>query len=72
MNGDPSGAFVIIGILVWFVIVGVPVTQVLHRTGFSRAWVLILLVPIVNFIFLWIYAFIRWPVEGDGTEGKAT
>ena len=28
-------------------------------------YLLILFVPAVNLIFLWIYAFKRWPVEGD-------
>jgi hypothetical protein len=63
MNSDPNGAFIIIGLIFWFIIVGVPIMQILKRTGFSRAWVLILFVPIVNLVFLWIYAFKRWPVE---------
>jgi hypothetical protein len=65
MNSDPNGAFIIIGLIVWFVIVGIPVMQIIHRTGYSRAWVLILFVPIVNLVFLWIYAFQRWPVESE-------
>ena len=63
MNNDLSGFAIIIGLVFWFVIVGVPIMQILKRTGFSRAWVLILFVPIVNLVFLWIYAFKRWPVE---------
>ena len=64
MDGQPHG-FILIGLLFWFVVVGVPVMQILKRTGFSRAWVLILFVPLVNLVFLWIYAFTRWPVEGE-------
>ena len=64
MNNDLSGFAIIIGLIFWFVIVGVPIMQILKRTGFSRAWVLILFVPLVNLVFLWIYAFKRWPVEG--------
>jgi biotin transporter BioY len=71
MGGDPNGGFVLIGFIIWFVIIGIPVMQILHRTGFSRAWVLIGIVPIVNLVFLWIYAFTRWPVEGE-EERKAT
>jgi hypothetical protein len=65
MSNDPNGAFIIVGLVFWFAIVGVPVMQILKRTGFSRAWVLILFVPLVNLVFLWIYAFKRWPVEGE-------
>ena len=70
MEGDISNLAVYSLAVLWLVVVGIPVTQILHRTGFSRAWVLIGLVPVVNLIFLWIYAFIRWPVEGE-EEGKA-
>jgi hypothetical protein len=75
MQNDMSGAVGGLIILVLlFVIVGVPLMQILHRTGFSRAWVLLWLVPVVGLVFLWIYAFIRWPIEGDdgAGEGKAT
>ena len=65
MDGQPHGGFIFIGLIFWFVIVGVPVMQILKRTGFSRAWVLIMFVPLVNLVFLWIYAFTRWPVEGE-------
>jgi hypothetical protein len=71
MNNEPHGGFILIGLIFWFVIVGIPVMQILRRTGFSRAWVLILFVPVVNLVFLWIYAFTRWPVEGE-EEGKAS
>jgi hypothetical protein len=54
-----------VGLAFWFVIVGIPVMQILKRTGFSRAWVLILIVPLVNLVFLWIYVFTRWPVEAE-------
>ena len=65
MNGEPNGAYILIGLVFWFIVVGIPVMQILKRTGFSRAWVLILFVPLVNLVFLWIYAFKRWPVEGE-------
>ncbi|HLL27557.1 MAG TPA: hypothetical protein VKT73_07900 [Xanthobacteraceae bacterium] len=65
MHDNMSGGALIIGLIFWFVILGIPLMQILRRTGFSRAWVLIMFVPIVNIVFLWIYAFTRWPVEGE-------
>ena len=31
------------------------------RAGFSRWWSLLMLVPIVNLICIWIFAFVKWP-----------
>jgi len=44
-----------------FVIIGIPVARILRRTGKSRWWSLLILVPIVNLIGFWIFAFARWP-----------
>lgn len=50
-------------LIIYFVIFGVPVMQLLARTGHSRFWILIALVPLVNIIFLWVWAFKRWPID---------
>jgi uncharacterized membrane protein YhaH (DUF805 family) len=40
--------------------------RVLRRAGFSRWWALLVLVPVVNLIGLWLFAYIRWPaVDSD-------
>jgi hypothetical protein len=36
--------------------------RILHRAGYSRWWMLTILVPIVNVIMVWIFAFAQWPV----------
>ena len=41
----------------------IPVAQILHRTGYSRWLSLVSLVPLVNLICLWIFAFTEWPRE---------
>jgi uncharacterized membrane protein YhaH (DUF805 family) len=35
--------------------------RVLRRAGFSRWWALLVLVPVVNLIGLWLFAYVRWP-----------
>jgi uncharacterized membrane protein YhaH (DUF805 family) len=35
--------------------------RVLRRAGFSRWWALRVLVPVVNLIGLWLFAYVRWP-----------
>jgi len=44
-----------------YVVIGIPAAHVLYRTGNSRWWSLLILIPIVNFIGFWIFAFARWP-----------
>lgn len=43
-----------------------PGWRILQRTGFSGAWALVALIPIVNILLLWVFAFSRWPREQQG------
>jgi hypothetical protein len=43
--------------------------KVLNKAGFSRVWVLLAFIPILNIIFLWIFAFVRWPTRVANVEG---
>jgi hypothetical protein len=36
-------------------------SRVLRRAGYSPWWVLLVLVPLVNLIALWVFAYMRWP-----------
>ena len=42
-------------------LVGIPVANVLHRAGRSRWWIILALIPLLNLIGLWVFAFTRWP-----------
>ena len=35
------------------------------KAGFSRSFGLLMLVPLVNIVFIWIFAFIRWPAVDE-------
>lgn len=53
-------------LIVLLMIVGIllpPYAKVLHRTGFSPWFCLLLLVPVVNLIVVWVFAFIEWPID---------
>ncbi|HRF10455.1 MAG TPA: hypothetical protein PL193_17695 [Xanthobacteraceae bacterium] len=65
MSGDVAGqlAIYLVALVIYFGIFGVPLMQLLARTGHSRFWILIALVPLVNIIFLWVWAFKRWPID---------
>jgi len=43
------------------ILIGVPVSSILHRAGHSRWWLLIAIIPLINLIGLWVFAFTRWP-----------
>jgi len=64
---DGFGFGFLIWLAIYFLIIGVPVIQILKKAGYSPLWVLVAFVPLVNLIFLWFFAFSRWPIEG----GKA-
>jgi uncharacterized membrane protein len=36
--------------------------RILNRAGYSRWWLLTVVVPVLNLIMLWVFAFASWPV----------
>jgi uncharacterized membrane protein YhaH (DUF805 family) len=42
-------------------VVAVPFWRILSRTGHNGWWCLLVLVPFVNFVCLWVFAFKAWP-----------
>lgn len=47
--------------LIVLLLVMFPVAKILQRTGHSRWWVLLALVPIANLVGLWVLAVKPWP-----------
>jgi hypothetical protein len=41
----------------------IPVWRILRRVGYSGAWSLLTLIPVVNIVFLYVFAFTRWPAN---------
>lgn len=59
------GIWHLIGLVVLVLIVWAFVAvfgRILNRAGYSRWWLLTLVVPLVNLIMLWVFAFANWPV----------
>ncbi|WP_305825246.1 hypothetical protein [Massilia brevitalea] len=40
-----------------------PFWRILNKAGYSGAWSILTLVPVVNLIVLWVFALVEWPVE---------
>ncbi len=49
---------IIILILLTFL---VPLYRIISRTGHSGWWCVLFFIPPLNWIFIWVFAFIRWP-----------
>jgi hypothetical protein len=41
----------------------IPAWRIAAKAGFPGALSLLLLVPLLGIVLLWVFAFIRWPVE---------
>ncbi|WP_017462169.1 hypothetical protein [Dyella ginsengisoli] len=41
----------------------VPVWRIVRKAGYPGVFSLLMLVPIVNLVMLWRFAFSTWPVE---------
>lgn len=48
-------------VLFWVAIFIVPAWRIVKRAGFPGALSLLGLVPVVNIILLWVFAFVKWP-----------
>ena len=43
----------------------VPTWRILQRAGFSGAWALLMLVPIVGLLVPWVVSFLKWPSDRE-------
>jgi predicted PurR-regulated permease PerM len=60
--------FVFVEVAILWGIIGYPVSRIMHRTGYSRWWSVVAIVPIANLIALWIFAFVRWPMVANQSQ----
>jgi len=35
--------------------------RIANKAGYSRLWVLLMFIPLVNIIMIWVFAFANWP-----------
>lgn len=48
-------------LLIYLAVFVVPCWKIVSKAGYSGAWSLLALVPFVNIIMLWVFAFSSWP-----------
>ncbi|MBX9815413.1 MAG: hypothetical protein A4S12_05755 [Proteobacteria bacterium SG_bin5] len=51
----------IFGLILAFIVVGMPTGIVLRRLGYSEWWALVLFIPGGALVGLWVLAFANWP-----------
>jgi predicted PurR-regulated permease PerM len=58
-------AFVIILVLAFSLWMSVRIVQ---KAGLSAFWAITQVIPVVNIIMIWVFAFSRWPAIDDGPQ----
>jgi ABC-type proline/glycine betaine transport system permease subunit len=58
----------IVGLIIAFVIIGVPTGIILKRLGYSEWWSLVIFIPGGALVGLWVLAYANWP--GPKMGGK--
>lgn len=47
----------------WLAILVVPMWRIVTKAGFSGPFSLLAFVPGLNLVLLWVFAFVKWPIE---------
>jgi len=48
-------------VLLYIFVLVFPTARILSRVGLSGWWSILALIPLINLIALWIFAFVSWP-----------
>lgn len=59
------GLALVIGVYVFVLIAYI---RIIQKAGYSGWWVLIGLVPIVNVVMFFVFAFSTWPVQRENAD----
>jgi len=56
-------------VLIILLVYLLPIIKILQKAGYSGWWCILLFIPIVNIVFLWIFAYSDWP-SLRGAQGR--
>ena len=42
--------------------------RIIEKAGFNGWWTLALVIPVVNIVMIWVFAFLRWPNLKEGAK----
>ena len=61
MEGDPAAGIQLLGYVISVIVQGIPFWAILSKTGKSRLWLLLILIPLGYFFFWLVLAVTRGP-----------
>jgi uncharacterized membrane protein YhaH (DUF805 family) len=53
----------LVSLILGVAIAVVPVVKILRKAGFNGWWSILYLIPLVNLVALYLFAFTEWPSE---------
>lgn len=51
--------------LFWLAVFLIPAWRIAQKAGFPGPLALLLLIPVVNIIMVWVFAFVHWPNQKE-------
>jgi hypothetical protein len=55
----------------WIGVFAIPMWRIAVKAGFPGPVSLLMYIPVLNIILLWVFAFVRWPVERNRARDSA-
>lgn len=62
------GLWQLVAIGFWLALFLVPAWRITQKAGFHGALSLLVLIPVVNLIMIWVFAFVPWPGQRRPAE----
>lgn len=69
--GVIGGLTVLLFVIAMVVVMMIPYFRIVQKAGFNGWLCLLMLVPLVNVVMLWMFAFTTWPVEQEAQRAAA-
>ncbi len=60
---NDTGFFVVFLVLVLIIFHLWLITKILSKAGYNRWYTVLMLVPVVNIIMIWVFAFDKWVIK---------
>lgn len=60
--------WMIVGI--WLFVLVFPMWRIATKAGFSGAWSLLMLIPLLNVVMMWVFAFVKWPTRKNDQQAN--
>lgn len=56
--------------LVYILLLVVPLWKIITKAGRKGVWSFVIFLPVLNIIFLWLFAFSKWPAQNISSSDK--